>query len=135
MKQVSYMIKKSPSGSYCPYFYKGGELQPLHYGSYHGNHEKLFAVMDAEQDFILQSHGNRRVWIDLYETKKCAVVYDKLCTHLHAVSHKIAKLALVGCSRLDRYQIGKRMKAIGCPLPISYYDDPEKAKDWLVGKA
>lgn len=128
------MIQKSPSGSYCPYYYKGGELQPLHYGSYRGNQEKLFAVMDAEQAFILQSHGKRKIWIDLYETKKNAAFFEKLCAHLQAISHKIAKLALVGCTPLDRYKIGRRMKSIGCTLPIAYYSDPEIAKDWLVGK-
>lgn len=99
------------------------------------NDYKLFAVMDAEQEFILKSHGGRKVWVDLYETKKNAVICDKLCAHLQAVSHKISKLALVGCSRIDRYHIGRRMKHAGCSLPIAYYRDPEIAKDWLIGKA
>jgi hypothetical protein len=28
------MMSGSPGGSLCPYYYKGGELHPLKYGSY-----------------------------------------------------------------------------------------------------
>ena len=61
------MLKKSPSGSVCPYYYMNGELHPLKYGSYLSNKDKLFDVMKAEEKFILESSGNnnRRIWIDL----------------------------------------------------------------------
>jgi len=60
-------LNKSPSGSICPYYYMGGELHPLKYGSYCCDKEKLFTVIKAEEDFILKSSGqnNRRIWIDL----------------------------------------------------------------------
>jgi hypothetical protein len=70
-EKVASRLDKSPSGSACPYYFMGGELHPLKYGSYFENKEKLFAVIKAEEDFILKSSGqnNRRIWIDLYETK------------------------------------------------------------------
>lgn len=128
------MLNKSPSGSLCPYYYKGGELQPLHYGSYHNDFERLFKVMDEEQDFILKSHGGRRIWIDLYETQRNAAFYKKLCSHIIAISAKISKLALVGCSWKDKRIISKSLGQHGYSFDLAYYDDPEIAKDWLVGQ-
>lgn len=128
------MLKKSPSGSLCPYYYKGGELQPLHYGSYHDDLVGLFEVMDAEEVFILQSHGGCKVWIDLYETDKSETFYDKLTDHLVAIRHKLSKLALCGCTWKDRWIITKRLKRKEFNIPTRYYSDPEIAKDWLVGK-
>mgnify|MGYP006932493046 CR=1 FL=1 len=64
------MLTKSPSGSLCPYYYKGGELHLLHYGSYHDDFERLSSIMNAEEEFILKSHGGRKIWIDLYETQR-----------------------------------------------------------------
>lgn len=127
------MIQKSPSGSYCPYYYKGGELQPLHYGSFHSDFERLSEIMDAEEEFILKSHGGRKVWIDLYETDKTDAFYEKLTTHLCAIAHKIHKLALCGCKRREQRIINKMLVQKGCGLVIRYFDDPEIAKDWLVG--
>ncbi len=127
------MLKKSPSGSLCPYYYKGGELHPLHYGSYHDDFERLARIMDEEEAFILKSHGGRKIWIDLYETKKNKLLYEKLCSHIVAISHKISKLALVGCSLKDKRAINKLLREKGCTVSIAYYNDPEIAKDWLVG--
>ena len=39
------MLKTSPSGSLCPYYYMGGELHPLKYGSHFDRKEELLAVM------------------------------------------------------------------------------------------
>lgn len=128
------MLKKSPSGSLCPYHYKGGELQPLHYGSYHDDLVRLFEVMDAEEVFILQSHGGRKVWIDLYETDKTAVFYEKLTSHLATIGHKLFKLALCGCTWKDQRAITKRLNQKGFCVPTRYFSDPEIAKDWLVGQ-
>jgi hypothetical protein len=33
-------LNRSPSGSICPYYYMGGELHPLKYGSYFKDKEK-----------------------------------------------------------------------------------------------
>ena len=51
------MLRKSPSGSLCPYYYMGGELHPLKYGSYFDKKEELLSVMKAEEEFILKSAG------------------------------------------------------------------------------
>lgn len=131
------MLKTSPSGSLCPYFYMGGELHPLKYGSYFDRKEALLAVMKAEEAFILQSPGqhNRRIWVDLYETALDDEVIAALVDHLVAIDSKIHKICLVGCSGQAERRIRKRMKtcAIGIGKAIRFYADPEEAKKWLVG--
>lgn len=132
------MLKKSPSGSLCPYYYMGGELHPLKYGSYFTNKKELFAIIKAEEDFILSSPGtnNRRIWIDLYETNLDDEVIDCLVTHLQVIRHKILKLSLVGCSVKDKRRISSLMKSKNCDLAdkTRYFRDPEDAKMWLIGE-
>lgn len=132
------MLMKSPSGSLCPYYYKGGELQPLHYGSYHSNMEKLAEIIDAEEKFILaaSSPGGRRVWIDLYETDLTENMIEKLSQHIVSISPKVSKLALVGCKKRVFKKIVNHLKRAECKLAvqIKLFIDPEISKDWLVGK-
>ncbi|HBL83561.1 MAG: hypothetical protein A2Y17_09535 [Clostridiales bacterium GWF2_38_85] len=132
------MLNKSPSGSLCPYYYMGGELHPLKYGSYFDDKEKLFAVIDAEEAFILKSTGtkNRRIWIDLYETTIDDFVATKLVEHIVKIEHKIFKLCLVGCSLKDKNRIKKLMKNRKLSIfnAVRYFSDPEEAKLWLVSE-
>ena len=129
-------MNKSPSGSLCPYYYMGGELHPLKYGSYFNHKEKLFAVIKAEEEFILKSAGqkNRRIWVDLYETTLDAEVIDYLVLHIKNISSKILKLCLVGCSQFDKRKIIKRMKADQLDIAgqVTFFADPEDAKQWLL---
>ncbi|MGF7144646.1 hypothetical protein HNQ56_003078 [Anaerotaenia torta] len=132
------MLKKSPSGSLCPYYYMDGELHPLKYGSYFDNKEQLFEIINAEEEFILKSSGtnNRRIWIDLYETTVDDEVAKVLAGHLQAIRHKIFNLCLVGCSSAAQRAIKKKMKSAEMDLYYltRYFDDPEIAKQWLLGK-
>lgn len=132
------MITKSPSGSACPYYYRGGELHPLHYGSCHGDHERLFGVMRAEEDFILKASGqhNRRIWIDLYETELDSTVAEALARHIEAIEPKIFRLCLVGCDARGRRRLSAKLKERLPALAgqVRFFDDPEEAKQWLVGE-
>lgn len=128
------MLQKSPSGSLCPYYYKGGELHPLHYGSYHRDFGAFQAVVEAEEAFILAAHGGRKVWVDLYETRLDRPACALLAGHFAHIQHKIFKLALVGCPRGARWTLDRLLAQAGCKLPHRYFDDPEFAKDWLVGE-
>lgn len=131
-------LPKSPSGSLCPYYYLGGELHPLKYGNYGRDHQRLRAVMMAEQEFILASPDthNRRVWIDLYETVLNDTSIAMLVDHLEAIRPKILKLCLVGCSGWGRHRLRAVMRRLSPDLYSStrYFADPEEAKRWLVGK-
>ena len=130
------MLKKSPSGSLCPYYYMDGELHPLKYGSYFNDKDKLFAIMKAEEEFILKSSGqnNRRIWIDLYETTLDNQVIENLVLHIKTIRSKIYKLCLVGCSFLNKRKIKKLMMANNMDIveQIRFFSDPEEAKKWLV---
>ena len=131
------MLNKSPSGSLCPYYYMGGELYPLKYGSYFENSSELLKVMAAEEAFVLSSPGqhNRRIWVDLYETKLDDAVISALARHIKAIEHKILKLCFVGCSPGNIKKIKKQFEhnQISIPEPVRFFADPEEAKWWLVG--
>jgi len=130
------MMKKSPSGSLCPYYYKGGELHPLKYGNYRNDSYAFISMLNAEENFILNSHGGRNIWIDLYNTDMNAEQTKKLALHICAIRHKISRLALVGCSKKIFKTIENSISAQDCSLTsnIQHFKDPEIAKDWLVGK-
>lgn len=128
-----FMLAKSPSGSLCPYYYKGGELHPLHYGSYHNNTDKLIETVLAEEEFILSSNGGRKIWVDLYETCLDKKLCEFLANHFVAIGHKTAKLALVGCTLKARLIFNKMLRQKGYAARPRYFMDPEIAKDWLVG--
>ena len=132
------MLNKSPSGSLCPYYYMGGELHPLKYGSYFNDKESLLSIMKAEEDFILNSSGrnNRLIWIDLYETDLDDNIIDTFVIHLQTISHKIFKLCLVGCSVKNKRKISNCMKTKGFDLAeqVKYFKDAEEAKQWLIGE-
>jgi hypothetical protein len=128
----------SPSGSVCPYYFMGGELHPLHYGSYFDDKNGLFEIIKAEEKFILNSSGinNRCIWIDLYETTLDNEAIDFLLNHLLAINSKIYKLGLFGCSKIIQWKISKKMKQKNIDLftKTKYFSDPENAKMWLIGK-
>lgn len=130
------MLTKSPSGSLSPYYYRGGELHPLKYGGYHADKAKLFAIMQAEEEYILQSSGqrNRRIWIDLYETRLDGEAVGALVEHICHISGKINKLCVVGCPWLSRRKIQRRLNQSPARLGnrFRFFSDPEAAKQWLV---
>ena len=132
------MMNKSPSGSICPYYYMGGELHPLKYGSYFSDKEKLLKVMKAEEEFILSAPGqkNRRIWIDLYETDLDDEIVKALALHVKAISQKIFKTCFVGCSFFGRRKIKKALAVNQIEIieQIRFFSDPEKAKQWLVAE-
>lgn len=132
------MLKKSPSGSLCPYYYMGGELHPLKYGSYFDNMSDLLETMKAEETFILKSSGqhNRRIWIDLYETNLNDEVIKAIVLHIEAIKHKIFRLCLVGCSFSARQKINEKMKQTNIDIfkQMRFFSDSEEAKQWLIGE-
>ncbi len=132
-------MQKSPSGSLCPYYFQGGELHPLKYGGFHGDEARLLAVMQAEEAFILRSARahNRRIWIDLYETRLTGGVLDALAAHIQHIEGKIGRLCLVGCGVASRWRFKRRMARLNRPLAarVRFFADPEAAKHWLVREA
>lgn len=127
----------SPGGSTFPYYYKGGEIHCLKYGSFFTDEEALLSVMHAEEEFITQSNRQLRVWIDFYETRLTDKVLTELLRGLGRARQHIIKVAIVGCSWKDQWRLrllGKKL-GTGFPVPIRFFQDPEIAKTWLVGES
>ncbi|SEB11387.1 hypothetical protein [Paenibacillus sp. 276b] len=87
---------KSPGGSIFPYYYKGGEIHCLKYGSKHKDQDKLFDVMRQEEAFILGINKKLKVWVDMYETKITKGVLDQLICNINNLKDHVDKLSFVG---------------------------------------
>jgi hypothetical protein len=130
-------LQKSPGGSIFPYYYKGGTLFGLHYGSFFNDEEAILRRMRAEEQFITDSVRQTPLWIDFYETTLTDAVLDELISSLLRLQGHITKLALVGCSFWDKRRLMKRLKKSGreFPMPVRFFSDPEDAKTWLVSES
>jgi hypothetical protein len=126
--------QKSPGGSIFPYYYKGGEIHCLKYGSFFSNEEALFALMKAEEDFIMKPNRRLRIWVDFYETFLIEKVLIEFVESICRLSKHIIKLSIVGCSFKDKWRLRKLLKKSGIEslIVIKYFSDPEDAKTWLV---
>jgi hypothetical protein len=129
-------IQKSPGGSIFPYPYKGGELFGLHFGSFHNDEDRLLALLKAEEQFMVGARCHLPVWMDLYETRLSDRVLTALAESIDRLQSHITRLALVGCSTRDQRRFRRVMQKLGngFPGPLRFFDDPEKAKSWLVGE-
>jgi len=118
-----------------PYYYKSGQLFGLHFGSFFNDEEGLIALMQAEAAFLnAQSHGVTGIWIDFYQTKLSSRVLGEFIHYLVCVRGRILKLAVVGCSMVDRWRIRRLVQKAEAlrGLSLRFYADPEEAKTWLV---
>jgi len=127
---------KSPGGSLFPYYYKGGELHCLKYGSFHTNADALFVLMKAEEDFITSRNRQLNIWVDFYETQLTAPLLIKFVENIDHLRNHTKKLAIVGFTFWNKMRLRQEMKRIPHPIsfPIKYFDDPEVAKTWLVSE-
>jgi hypothetical protein len=129
-------LKKSPGGSYFPYFYKGGEVFRLEFGNFDTNEEEVIGMMKAEEIFLAQQNQTMGVWVDFYHTKLTQRVINQFIAMLEHIRSRVPKLGLVGCSFIARWKISRLVKKTGClsTLPIKYFDNPDDAKSWLVSE-
>lgn len=132
------LVTYSPSGANCPYYFKGGILRPLKYGSFFDDMDALKDMIMKEEDFILhrQPSDKRSILLDLYETNITELMVKELVDHIIRISFKIWKLAIVGCNRKVKKLILKELKIAKSPLysQILFHTDMETAKDWLVSE-
>ena len=126
--------EKSPGGSIYPYYFKGGQLFGLHYGSFHENEAGLLARMHAEEEFMDRPNRLFPLWVDFYETKLTDCILLELLESCMRLQKHIIKLAIVGCSPWDRWRLRRlaRKHGLVLPFPLRFFDDPELAKTWLV---
>ena len=131
------MIQKSPGGSVFPYYYKGGFLFGVHYGSFFDDEERLLERMKAEEGFITNSIRQTPIWIDFYESRLGEKVLVEFINSVFRMQAHITKLAIVGCSSKDRRRLTRALKRPGVELalPVRFFSDPEEAKTWLVSES
>ncbi|MBP1904883.1 hypothetical protein J2Z32_001507 [Paenibacillus turicensis] len=125
---------KSPGGSLFPYYYKGGELHCLKYGSFYENEDSLFKLMKDEEEFISSQNRLLNIWVDFYKTKLTNAVLNKFLENMIYLQNHSKKIAIVGLSFWDKWRFRKmlRKQNYSFLVPIQYYDDPEIAKTWLI---
>ena len=123
---------KSPGGSLFPYYYKGGEIHCLKYGSKYKKYEELFELMRLEEEFIFKANKKLRIWIDLYETSTTDIVLQELVNNLNNLNGYVTKISFVGLSSISKWQLKRKIKNLKLEYPVSFFSDPEEAKTWLI---
>ncbi len=119
-----------------PYYYKGGEIHCLKYGSFSSNEEFLLAVMKAEEAFIVGLNRHLLIWVDFYETKLTNQVLVEFIESINRLRPNILKLAIVGTPFLSKLRFNQLRKKLGMQLPSArFFSDPEDAKTWLVSES
>ena len=129
------MSKKSPGGGMFPYYYKDGELFGAHYESFSGREQDLLVLMRAEEAFIIEQNHPLPYWANFYGTKLTDTVLREFTQSTHRLQRYIPKLAVVGCSLIDRWRLKQMVKQTGIGIPVRYFSEAEEAKTWLVSEA
>ncbi|OPA73732.1 hypothetical protein BVG16_26955 [Paenibacillus selenitireducens] len=124
--------RKSPGGSMFPYYYKGGEIHCLKFGSMYQRYDDFLKVMIAEEEFIRSTHKQLRVWVDFYKTDLKQEGLVVFVDFLLRIQEQLVKLSIVGLSFSNVYRCKKLLKKAGITLPVQFFKDPEDAKTWLV---
>ena len=127
------MLMKSPSNALSPYYYKGGYLHGMHYGSYYDDMEALFSMMDREEVFILNSPEKRRILMDFYGTSVSKLMLEKVVDHIEHLTPKIIKLAIAS-DKKSLWHIRRALKKANILENGQLYfgTDMEEGKTWLV---
>lgn len=127
------VITKSPSGALSPYYYKGGYFHGIHYGSFFDDTEAFYEMMAAEERFILESPQERRIMIDLYETKMSNAVILEFAAHIERIRSRIFKLA-ISCEKAKLRALRKALSANTSLAKgaMFFTPDMEEGKTWLV---
>jgi hypothetical protein len=126
--------KKSPGGANFPYYYKNGGLFGAHYESYTKREQELVVLIRAEEEFILKQNYPLPYWVNFYGTKLTDEVLSEFIQSINRLQSYIPKLAIVGCSVIDKWRLKQVVKKTGTKIPVQYFSDPEDAKTWLVGE-
>ena len=126
--------KVSPGGAIFPYYYKNGELFGAHYESFTKREQGLVELMRAEEEFFIKQHYPLPYWVNFYGTKLTDEVLSEFVQSIKRLQTYIPKLAIVGCSLIDKWRLKRVVKKIGINIPVRYFSDPEVAKSWLVGE-
>ena len=128
------MLKYSPSGSLDTYYFNGGILNPIHYGSYFHNMDAFCRIMEAEEAHIMATRKTRRINVDMYETYLTPVVRQMLCEHFARISSRITKLGIYGADAATQNALKKHLVKCGYlgAGQLWFHRDPEVLKAWTV---
>lgn len=127
------MQAKSPGGSVFPYYYKGGEIHALKYGSFYADEAAVIRLMAEEEAFLNGFTARRfRVWTDFYKTTLTGSLAEQYVAHIGRMGDKIIKMAIAGVSPQNRRLIKKLIRKAENFPPYAFFSDPEDAKTWLV---
>ena len=124
--------KKSPGGATFPYYYKNGELFGAHYESFATREAKLLELIKAEEEFFIKQNHPLPYWVNFYGTKLTDTVLSEFLQSINRLQRYIPRLAIVGCSFIDKWRLDQVRKKMGMHIPVRYFSDPEDAKTWLV---
>jgi hypothetical protein len=104
------------------------------FSGFETDRQGFLAEIEASDEVIRQQPENSLlVAVDLYKTKLGPEIEHFFRTNAHRTPNPIRKMAVLYLSEIQklRSRIGRRMP---CPSNTRFFDDYERAKDWLVGE-
>jgi hypothetical protein len=134
VQEFAMISRESPGGSIFPYYYKNGELFGAHYEGFAGREDALLERMRAEEEFFARQNHPLPYWVNFYGTKLTDKGVSEFMQSMNRLQRHIPRLAIVGCSVIDRWRLGRARKTLGVRIPVRYFSDPEDAKTWLVSE-
>ncbi len=130
------LSKESPGRANLSYYYRNGKLFGTHYEGFASREDELLELMKAEEQFLIEQNHPLPFWVNFYGTQLTDRVLSEFVQSMNRLRRYIPKLAIVGCSLLDRWRLRRVEKRLNMklPAPVRYFSDPEAAKTWLVSE-
>jgi hypothetical protein len=88
----------------------------------------------AEEEFLIGQNHPLPYWVNFYGTRVTGKVLSGFIGSMNRLQRYIPKLAIVGCSGIDRWRFERLRKRAKVNIPVRYFRDPEQAKTWLVSE-
>ena len=115
--------------------YKGGELHCVHLDGYLEDRGAFDARLSEITAYFHKKPENARfrIWLNLYGSVLSESAADAVIASLLMYREKIVRISLIGLGRRKRDFEKKLQSALGgMSLSRSYFEDAEKAKDFLL---
>jgi hypothetical protein len=104
------------------------------FGGFKGDRQGLAEEVEASLDVICQySPDSMLVAVDMYHPHFTPELLDFFRVYSNPQNNPIRRMAIIYVSPFQRFWYQRR-KGVVWPRNARFFDDYEKAKDWLVGE-
>lgn len=113
--------------------YAGGEIWFEHLDGIYQYDDLACRKLQADTPFLLRPCAPSHIAFVLNETTVSETLFKQISEILTCSSKHFFRVALIGADRLTQHRLKKQLK--GAALSVGFFEDTEKAKEWLWGVA